>query len=285
MPLQAFLLVVAAAALHAAWNFVVKKVDDKEVFTWWTLAFGALLYLPLVFFSTPVPGKIWPYALSSALVEVIYFISLVYAYEHGDFSLVYPIARGAAPAMLAVWAMLFLDEQPHLAGLTGLGILLAGLTLVGGAGLLTGKGLSKVTLSGVGTALAIALWISIYSAIDGAAVKFMAPQAYAALVLMLTAVLITPMILLRYGRDHILSVWRVHFWRILTVSSVMLVTFILVLQAYTMARVSYVAALRELSVVFAAVAGWRWLGEEFGLVRTTGAILLFVGIVLISLAD
>jgi drug/metabolite transporter (DMT)-like permease len=63
-----------------------------------------------------------------------------------------------------------------------------------------------------------------------------------------------------------------------------LLTYILVLQAYTIAHVSYVGALREVSIVLAALAGWRWLGEAFGALRTVGALLIFVGIVVIATA-
>jgi multidrug transporter EmrE-like cation transporter len=133
MSLMALALVMAAAAFHTGWNLIVKQVEEKRVFTWWALLVGALLYVPLLATSAPIPGQIWPYAISSALVEAAYFITLIRAYEHGDFSLVYPLARGAAPALLAVWAMLFLDESPRPAGIAGLTVLLAGLITVGGA--------------------------------------------------------------------------------------------------------------------------------------------------------
>src|SRR5215831_16846820 len=115
MPLKALALVLVAAALHVGWNVMVKQIEERQVFTWWALVIGAIVYLPLLALHTPIPATIWPYAISSALVEAAYYLMLMRAYAHGDFSLVYPLARGAAPALLAVWSMVFLGERPHLA--------------------------------------------------------------------------------------------------------------------------------------------------------------------------
>jgi drug/metabolite transporter (DMT)-like permease len=100
----------------------------------------------------------------------------------------------------------------------------------------------------------------------------------------LTAVCITPVVLARYGFRTVATVWRAHWRGICGVGFLMLLTYMLVLQAYALARLSYVGALREVSVVFAALAGWRWLKESFGVVRTIGAILIFLGMLVIALA-
>lgn len=284
MPLNALLLALAAAAMHAGWNFILKGINEKHIFAWWTLVIGSLIYFPLLASHMPVPAGIWPYAVSSALVEAIYYFSLIRAYEHDDFSLVYPIARGAAPALLAVWAVVFLGEYPRPTGIAGLLLLLFGLMVVSGGLRLFRRAPGGFGSSGVLAALSISLFISIYSAIDGAAVKLMAPAAYTVLVLSLTGIFIAPVVFVRYGYKPVISVGLAHWGRILVVAILMILTYILVLTAYTMARVSYVAALRELSVVLAALGGWLWLGEEFGIIRTAGAVLIFCGILVIALA-
>src|SRR5215210_251919 len=100
MPLTAIALVIVAAALHTGWNVILKQAQARQVFTWWACVVGALFYLPVFAFNVSIPARIWPYAVSSALVEAAYFIALIRAYEYGDFSLVYPIARGTAPVLL-----------------------------------------------------------------------------------------------------------------------------------------------------------------------------------------
>jgi drug/metabolite transporter (DMT)-like permease len=278
----ALLLILVAAAIHTGWNFMVKKVEDKHVFTWWALVVGALLYLPALIHGLPIPMLIWPYAIASALVEAAYFILLMYAYDRGDFSLVYPIARGAAPAFLWVWATLFLGESPYPAGIAGLVVLLIGLLVVSGGAWWAQRHSATLSVSGIVGALGVALCISIYSAIDGAAVQVMAPMPYTELVFGLTAGLVTPAVLARYGYHAAFAVWRINWPSICGVGMFMLLAYMLVLQAYAAARVSYIGALREVSIVFAALAGWFWLRESFGAVRTIGAVLIFVGMLMIA---
>ena len=76
MPLRALVLVLAAAVMHTGWNFIVKRVKDKQVSTWWALIVGSRMYLPLLVLHTPIPARIWPYALSSAFVETVYSSTL-----------------------------------------------------------------------------------------------------------------------------------------------------------------------------------------------------------------
>ena len=284
MPLSALILVLAAAAMHTGWNVIVKRVENKQVFTWWALLIGSVVYLPLLALQTPIPAGIWPYALSSAFVEAAYYLTLIRAYTHGDFSVVYPIARGVAPALLAVWALLFLGERPRPAGVVGLALVLAGLLVVGsGQWWSQPKGVSRHR-GGVGPALSTALCISIYSVIDGAAVHVMAPAPYTVLVFGLTSLCVAPLVLRQYGYHRVVAVWLTAWLRILVVGILTLLTYMLVLQAYAIAHVSYVGALREVSIILSALAGWRWLGESFGAMRTIGAIVIFCGILVITTA-
>jgi drug/metabolite transporter (DMT)-like permease len=284
MPLQALLLLIVAAFFHTGWNYRVKRVEEKQIFTWWVLVAGLIFYVPLVRLCLPIPIRVWPYAISSALVETLFFVALVRAYEQGDFSLVYPVARGAAPAMLALWATLFLGERPGLAGIAGLTTIIAGLTLVGGAGLIGGKTTIRLSAQNLLPALFISFCISVYSAIDGAAVRVMAPQGYGALVLMLTAVFLAPVIFSRYRSRAVFAELRSRGLRILLAAFLMTATFVLVLEAFSLAKVSYVAATREMSIILAALAGWQFMGEQFGLIRTAGSVLIFLGILCIALA-
>jgi len=100
MPLTALGLLLAAALMHTTWNLLVKRAKEKQVFIWCSLIAGTIIFSPLLVTSPLLLVTIWPYLISSALVESIYYITLIRAYENGDFSLVYPMARGAAPAFL-----------------------------------------------------------------------------------------------------------------------------------------------------------------------------------------
>jgi drug/metabolite transporter (DMT)-like permease len=282
LPPLAVGLLLLAAAMHAGWNLLVKQARERQIFTWCSLLVGALCFTPLLFVGATLPARAWPFIVASAAVEAAYFFALTRAYGLGDFSLVYPLARGTAPALLALWATLFLGERLRPAGLLGLGVLIGGLLVVGAGVWWARRGKVQVGPSGVAAALLVALCISIYSTIDGAAVRTISPVPYTVLILGLSAVFCTPAIALRYSRAAIAAEWRLNWPRIVAVGVLNLATYMLVLIAYSRAQVAYAGAVREISVVFAALVGWRWLGEPFGAHRTIGAFLIFTGIVIIA---
>ncbi|MFL5628238.1 MAG: EamA family transporter [Ktedonobacteraceae bacterium] len=284
MPLSALGLLLVAAVLHAGWNLLVKRAKEKQVFTWWGLVMGCACFIPLLLISQPFPASIWPYVICSAVMEGAYYIILTRAYEHGDFSLIYPIARGAAPAFLILWAFLFLGERPRPMGYIGLLLLVLGLIIIGGKNWWSLRKTTTFSTSGIVLALTVACCISIYSAIDGAAVHRVAAAPYTLLVISLSTVFFTPLIVVHYGRSAIVAEWRANWLGIILVGFLMLLSYMLVLETYAFARVSYAGSVREISVVFAALMGWRWLGEDFGMVRTFGAIVIFVGILIIAVA-
>jgi drug/metabolite transporter (DMT)-like permease len=225
----------------------------------------------------------WPYLLSSAFVEAIYYITLIRAYENGDFSLVYPMARGAAPAFLLIWATIFLGERPRFFGLLGIAFLVSGLIIVGGKTWWTLRKTSGLSRNALTLALGVACCISVYTAIDGAAVHHVSPLPYTVLVITLTVLFITPAVVIRYGNTAIVGEWRANWIRITLVGLLTILAYILALKAYTIARVSYAGSVREISVVFATFVGWRWLGESFGAIRMIGAMFIFIGILVIAL--
>lgn len=281
MPLTALVLLLTSAVLHAGWNLLVKRARKKEVFLWWAWLVGGLGYAPLLAVLPGLPRAAWPYVVVSGLAQAAYSLALTRAYALGDFSLVYPLARGAAPALLALWAALFLGERPSRVGVLGLALLLLGLLVVGG---LFGRGATRVRPShaALAAALGVALAISVYSVVDGAAVQIAAPLPYTIVEFLITGLALTPVMLWRYPRAALLAEWRASWRPITGVGVLILLTYVMVLAAYSAGHVGYAGAIREVSVVFAALIGWRWLGEGFGRARIAGALLIFAGVVIIA---
>lgn len=284
MPPLALGLLLIAAVIHATWNLFVKRAKEKQVMMWLGLLVAIPICLPAVLLNPIDILSVWPFILSSAIMEAIYYIVLIRAYENGDFSLVYPMARGTAPALLALWATIFLGERPTLPGGIGIALLVLGLVVVGGKAWWSLRKATKLSTNALGMALGVALCISIYSAIDGAAVQRVHPLTYTIIVIALAGVFITPVVWLRYGRAAIGAEWRANWPRVLLVGVFILLAYILVLQTFTMMRVSYAGAIREISVVFAAFLGWRLLNEELGAIRLVGSGMIFSGILVIALA-
>jgi drug/metabolite transporter (DMT)-like permease len=276
-------LLLAAGAMHAAWNLLLKGADDRLLVTWWALLVGSALFLP-VLLGAPVPRAIWPFVVASAAVECVYYILLAYAYGQADFSQVYPLARGAAPALLAVWAALVLKEYPSLFGLAGLALIVLGLVPVGGGEVWWRWSGPAFRSRGVTAAFGVALCTSVYSLIDGVAVRRTSAAPYTVAILLVGALLLAPAIAVRYGVRRALAAWRERgrAWRIVALGVLTLSVYTLVLRAYAVAPLAYVGAIREVSVVIAALAGWLWLGERFGARRLAGAVAVFSGIVILA---
>ncbi len=280
MPLGALGLLFGSAILHTAWNLLLKQAGEKYMATWWGMFLGSILFLPALFFIGLPARETWLLLSISAFVEAGYFIVLSYAYGDADFSLVYPMARGSAPALIAVWSVLFLHETLTGAGIAGLFIIIAGLMIVGGSTWFELEG--KLRLRGVWPALLLAVIISVYSVIDGAAVKRTSPFSYAALIYFVSSAYMTPYILRRHGWQQLKDEFAAYHWRLMGVGALIVVAYLMALEAYRLSSVSYSGAIREVGVVMGAFAGWRFLGEKFGAVRVAGAAVIFGGIVVIA---
>jgi drug/metabolite transporter (DMT)-like permease len=242
---------------------------------------GSLMFSPALLILGLPARSTWILLAISALAEALYFIVLSFAYDDADFSLVYPLARGSAPALLALWSVLFLGERPTPGGLVGLAIIVAGLLIVGGSNWIEQNG--HPHWRGILPALFLALLISVYSVLDGAAVKHTEPFAYAALIYFVSSVYMTPFILRRHPWAELKQELAAHGWRLALIGALIVTAYFMALIAYRISFVSYAGAIREVGVVMGAIAGWQLLGEKFGGLRVAGAVIIFAGIVVIAL--
>jgi drug/metabolite transporter (DMT)-like permease len=281
MSIFAIALLIGSALLHTAWNLLLKQAGDKFIATWWSTLLGAAIFMPLLFFTGLPPREVWPLLLASILAEACYYITLATAYRDADFSLVYPLARGAAPGLIAMWSVLFLGEKLTVGGMLGLGIIVVGLFIVGGSNLIQ-QGDEKPHLRGVFLALTLAFIISVYSALDGLAIKHTSAIPYAVLIFLGPPLLTAPIMLRLYGWTMLKEQFDLQRVRFLGIGFLIVGAYILVLLVYAIEPVSYSSAVREFSVVLGALAGWRFLGERMGGWRVLGAIVIFAGILVIA---
>lgn len=281
MPVIAILLLFGSALLHTTWNLLLKQAEELYLATWWALLLGSAVFVPFLFFTGLPARETWLLLFISVLVEVAYYIVLSTAYRDADFSLVYPLARGTAPGLIAIWAILFLGERLSVFGAAGLAVIILGLLVVAGGNLL-GSGGARPHARGVLLALILAVLISVYSTIDGAAVKQTPAFSYAVLVFLLAPVFTSPLMLRVYGWPVMKAGLTAHWLRIIGVGLLMVSAYLLALAAYSIARVSYVGAIREVSVVMGAFAGWRFLHERMGGWRVAGSVIIFCGILIIA---
>jgi drug/metabolite transporter (DMT)-like permease len=276
----ALVLLLLAAGLHAAWNFVLKSTQDKLAVFWWAVVLSSLACVPALLWSGPPARAAWPLIAVSAAAQAGYLALLSWAYSVGDFSLIYPVARGSAPLFVLSWSFLWLQERPTMLGGTGILTLAFGLMWLGATGLSGGKSNNKLALV---LALVVALTISVYTVIDGAGVRLTSPLSYFLAEWCLSAVLLLPAMLWAYGWPRLQRVGREQPARIFVIAFGSAGAYMLALQAYALAPVSYAGAIREVSVVFASWLGWRYGSEKLGGQRVAASLAVFAGIVLIAL--
>jgi len=282
MPILAIALLLTSALLHALWNLILKQSQEKYLAMGWQVIISGILSLILLFFTGLPPRSMWLFALTSMILEAIYFVLLSFAYSDHDFSLVYPVARGAAPALVVLWSFIFLHEIPSIGGFLGIATIICGMIIIGGTGFFQPHE-SRPQFKGVFIALSIALVISIYTLIDGHAVKNGPALPYGLSMFTLVPVLTTPVLLRNYGWGKFRGALHRQPGRLILVGFLGVIAYLFALFAYSIAPLNYSEAIREVSVVMGAFAGWRFLGEKMGKIRILGAAVIFFGIILIAL--
>lgn len=272
-------LVLCAALLHVAWNAVVKSSADRFVTVAQVAGSAALAsVLVLLFVPLPAPAS-WPYLASSVVLHIGYILFLLLAYSHGDLSQVYPIARGTAPLFVLGLAFLVAGEVPRGTALAAIVLIIIGVTALAFRGRLRIRQGWKPVRYAFGTAL----FISVYTVVDGlGARRAGTPHSYTASLFLLDGLVLTGLLYFRRGRDTVAALTG-GAWRSAAVGGLMsLGAYWLVIWALTLGPMAPVAALRETSVIFAAILGTVWLKEPFGRWAIASAAVVAAGIVLLE---
>lgn len=276
-----FALVLLAALLHASWNALVKSGRDKRLDTVAVVA-GAAAIAAIVLPLLPAPAaSSWPYLAGSVAIHVVYFAGVVASYRAGDLGLVYPVMRGVAPVLVGIGGAAVAGEALAPAGWAGIALVSAGvLTLAWPRGTPGAPSTAGALAYALGTAGVIAA----YTVVDGVGVRLSgSPGGYVLWLLLCTGTLMTAYALARDGR--IVAAHLRGAWRLAAGGGAMLATaYGLVLWAMTAAPIALVAALRETSVILAALIGTLLLGEPFGRRRLLGAALVAAGAAALKLA-
>jgi uncharacterized membrane protein len=282
MPILAIVLLFISASMHALWNFLLKSSDEKYIVMGWQVLLSGIFALGFIFFTGLPPREMWGFAITSAILEAIYFILLCIAYSDHDFSLVYPIARGSAPALLVLWTAIFLHEKLTVGGYIGLAFITGGIVTIGATTLLQNPG-EKPHLRGILTALSVALVISIYTFIDGTAVKHGPVLPYGLSMFVMMPFATITYLTWQYGWSPFVNVWKKNRGYLLLGGVLGLAAYMLALFAYTFAPLSYSGAIREVSAVIGAFLGWQFLKEKMGGIRVIGAAVVFAGVMIIAI--
>jgi uncharacterized membrane protein len=268
-------LALGAAVLHAGWNVLLAGSRDTGASTAGVLIFGvALLAVPAVV-TGGVSAEAVPFIAASAALELVYFVLLARAYAGGELSVVYPIARGSAPVVVLVFGAIALKESVPLGAAVGVLAIAAGVLLVGlGAFRFRFATESAQPPRDLLFGLAIGAVIASYTLVDSEAVEHADPIAYLALVIAPCAALYPAVTRTRPDLST----------RTALTAAATFGAFLMVLAAFRLAPAAPVAAVRETSVVIAALLAAVFLHEQVGPRRMVGALLVAAGVAAIVLA-
>jgi drug/metabolite transporter (DMT)-like permease len=272
------LVVLGSAVLHATWNAIAKGIKDQlAAFT--LIGLGSLPVALLVP-SVPHPATASrPFIVVSALLHVGYGTTLMLSYKVGDLSHVYPLARGISPLLVAVVAAITVHERLDPLRLGGVLLVCVGLTslvFVGGRPSLDQQ---PALLSAICTGL----FIAAYTVVDGIGVRRSGTAlGYSTWLFTLESPVIPLFAFARRGRALLAELHPV--WPVGVLAGLLsLIAYALVIWAQTRGALAAIAALRETSVIVAALIGALFLHEPFGRRRVIAATLVACGIVLLNL--
>ncbi|MBL8673056.1 MAG: EamA family transporter [Alphaproteobacteria bacterium] len=271
-------MVLLAATLHASWNALIKVQGDRIVgiavmnLAWLLPGGVAAAVLPL-----PSPAAV-PFIAASFAIHIVYFWALARAYQFGDFGQVYPIARGTAPLLVAIGAYAVADERLSPASMAGVGLVAAGIAALAFVRARVTDGRAVLA------AFVTAGTIGAYSIVDGLGARASGnAHSYAAWLFLSNVPPIAAWCVWRFGLRGFLERARPSLRAGVPAGILSAVSYWLAMWAMTLAPLGLVVALRETSVVIAAIIGAVVLREGFGPRRIAAATLVAAGVALIKL--
>lgn len=275
-----FAAVLAAAAMHAGWNAVLKVRLEPFLAMTLIAGCGGVVAIPLLIVFGWPKAEAWPWLMGSVVLHLGYYIALTEAYRRADMSQVYPIARGGAPLLTASASLILVQEPISVRAALGIALLGSGVALMSLRGARKHEPLDRAA---VGFALATAVIICGYTLVDGLGARVAGdPHAYSAALFVINSVPIILLALWRVGLAGLKPMMR-FAGPGLAGGAMSLASYWIAIWAMTVAPIALVAALRETSVLFAAVIAVVILKEPFGPVRAMSAALMLAGMLLIRL--
>jgi drug/metabolite transporter (DMT)-like permease len=272
--LTATLLALGAAVLHATWNLAVKQSGARYLALWGQFAIAGVIGLALIVVAGGLPATGWMWAGLSGLLHLPYCWFLARGYHQGDFSLVYPIARGGGALLATLGGVVLLGDHLSPVSIGAIVLVGAGLFLLAG----------RAGGAPLRSAIVVAATIGSYTLVDAKGIRSTGTAVYAVAPFVATALTTTVFGAVTGQRTAMIAAMRASLLRFTVLGLASMLTYGMVQIAFEHAPVGYVTALRESSVVIAAIAGTRLLGEANARRRVVASGVVLSGLVVLVAA-
>ncbi len=284
-----FTLILISIFTHAYWNYLIKRSENKHIFTTLSKMAEILIFgVPAIYFLIITDFKLYFLLLVfiAALITFLNYFFLSSAYKHGDLSLVYPVSRSSI-LFLPIFAYFFIGETINITGGVAIALILLG-TFVIHLDSFNKEGIKNVfkNLNNKGTIYAILAAVSVagYTLWDKISITVMEPFLYFYLYTFIVACFYTIFSFSTFSNREIKNEWNANKYRILQVGFFNSFTYILVLIALSLSKATYVGGLRQLSIVIGVFLGYKLLGEKLGIPKIVGIVISLIGGSLIYIA-
>ena len=279
MSLKVFLAIILAAFLHAIWNAMVKKEDDKyTALTAIVLGHVPIALFILLLFPMPTIESI-PYIFVSAIFLTCYELCLMSAYRLEDYTKVYPIARGIAPIFVVIFSLFLFNSNILKFELMGIFTISLGIVI-----LVFQNVKNLKNYSGLFYAIGTGFFISCYTITDGYGGRISSsPMSYTAWLLILNAFIFIVLLSILKKQQIIKKVFKQGKNILFVGGTLSFTVYCTIVWAFTHAPVPLVAALRETSIIWALLIGASFLKEKLTKLKITSIVIIFSGVALIKL--
>jgi drug/metabolite transporter (DMT)-like permease len=294
MPLAALILIVVSAFLQAALNLLIKGSQRKMAFVAGASLISVILYLPLFIWGRTLLGEAafsvdfwsWMGVFACGATGLAYYLFLTKAYDNGDLSVVFPVTRSFGPIFILIFALILLHEKVSFVGFLGILIAIFGSYVIHLPSFrlshlsLPFKALkSKPFLFSVGAGACTA----IYSLINKKNLETLEPFTLYYLIITLMTFYLVLSLLMKGKVTEIGEEFRQNLISLFLMGFFGFISAALFLYALQIAKVSYLGAARNISIVFGVILGNLFLQEGYGKIRFFASLLIFTGIILLSL--
>ena len=281
LQLNLIAIVLLAAVTHALWNAIVKISGDRFLTATAVLGSGTVFgvfFLPLVPVPTPMMCL---FLMASVIIHAVYHLCLINAYRFGDLTQVYPLARGSAPLLVALLAAVTAGEVPNASAMAGVVMVSLGIVSLSFNHRLGAEHQGRTVL----LALATGFLISAYTVVDGLGIR-LSNDLWSYIVWLMVLEGVPFLIWTALWRRHTVAPFLKREWkRALAGGILSKLAYGCVLYALAQGAMVHVSALRETSVLFAAVIGTLMLKENFGVRRILASAVIAIGIIVMQMAE